>query len=114
STLALATGATSTSKSGIAAPEIVPLSAIGNVAAVQGTDGDTRLYFQESDNSIQETAVSSPFNGGGHFSATIGLVPGNEALGGTPIAAVHLNGAILQEVNINITLSLLITRRSSR
>ncbi|KAJ7213620.1 hypothetical protein GGX14DRAFT_393104 [Mycena pura] len=82
--LALATDAASTSKNGIAAPNIVPLSPVGNVAAVQGTNGDTRLYSQNPDNTIQETAVSSTFNGGGHFypCARSGFVvqPGNKVL----------------------------------
>ncbi|KAJ7772293.1 hypothetical protein B0H16DRAFT_1254718, partial [Mycena metata] len=85
--LALAADAASASKNGIATPDIFPLSPVGNVAAVQDMNGDTRLYSQNPDNTIQETGVTSPFNGGGQsFGPTI-LVSGGEVLGGTPIAA---------------------------
>ncbi len=35
-------------------PDVLPLAPVGNIAAVQGntvSDGDTRLYYQKSDNS---------------------------------------------------------------
>ncbi|KAJ7892413.1 hypothetical protein B0H13DRAFT_1625594, partial [Mycena leptocephala] len=71
----------------------------GNVAAVQATNGDTRLYSQNSNNTIQEIGVSSPFNGGGHSFGPDSLVPGAEALGGTPIAAAIVNGTGFQEIH---------------
>ncbi|KAJ7811337.1 hypothetical protein B0H14DRAFT_3479789 [Mycena olivaceomarginata] len=101
SALALATAAAFTSINGIAVPEIVPVSAVGNVAAVQGTAvGDTRLFFQNPDNSIEEFAINSPFNGGGHFGGSGVLAPANEVLADTPIAAVTINGTDLQEFHV--------------
>ncbi|KAJ7107495.1 hypothetical protein C8R44DRAFT_885490 [Mycena epipterygia] len=101
SALALATAAAFTSKNGIAAPEVVPVSTVGNVAAVQGTVlGDTRLFFQNPDNSIQQLDLNSPFNGGGHFQNSAVLVPANEVLANTPIAAVTINGTDLQEIHL--------------
>ncbi|KAJ6586320.1 hypothetical protein DFH09DRAFT_1143120 [Mycena vulgaris] len=78
-----------------------PLTLVGNVAAVQATDlgGDTRLYYQNQDNSIQETSISGPFTSG-TFEGTQVLIPANEVLPGTPIAAVTLNGNAFQEIHV--------------
>jgi hypothetical protein len=73
---------------------------VGNVAAVQATDvgGDTRLYYQNPDNSIQQATISGPF-AIGTFEGIGLLVPASEALLGTHIAATTLNGNAPQQVN---------------
>ncbi|KAJ6490097.1 hypothetical protein C8R45DRAFT_1213407 [Mycena sanguinolenta] len=73
-----------------AAPQAVPVSAIGNVASVQGANADTRLFFQNGDQSISQS----------YFGSSILLVPGNEVLSGTPIAAATVNGTALEEIHV--------------
>ena len=95
----LAERADSLSKKTIAAPETaVPVSAVGNVAAVQGILGDTRLFFQNADSSIEQFSISGPFTSG-HFQSSGLLVPSQEVLLGTPISAVTVNTTDLDEVN---------------
>jgi hypothetical protein len=81
------------------------VSFVGNVAAVQATDlgGNTRIFYQNADNSIQLSATTGPFSVG-TFRGTTVLVPANEALCGTPIAATMLKGNAFQEVNTNSSL----------
>ncbi|KAJ7107492.1 hypothetical protein C8R44DRAFT_744680 [Mycena epipterygia] len=72
SAVASATAAASTSRNGIAAPEVVPVSAVGNVAAIQGTVlGDTHLFFQNPDNSVEEFAMNSPLTAGAISKAVV-------------------------------------------
>lgn len=73
-------------------PELRPLTFIGNVAAVTtDSSGSTRIYYQNADNSIQESIVSAPFVRGTFTGSTL-LVPANEVLYGTPIAATTISG----------------------
>ncbi|KAJ7131856.1 hypothetical protein C8R43DRAFT_1207096 [Mycena crocata] len=82
-------------------PEVFPVSALGNVAAVQSIpSGDTRLWFQNVDRSISQIAASGPFTSGGRFESVFTLVPGSEVLSGTPIAAATVNGTSLQEIHL--------------
>ncbi|KAF7342400.1 hypothetical protein MVEN_01829000 [Mycena venus] len=84
-------------------PETRPVTFVGNVAAVQATalGGDTRLYYQNPDNSIQETAISGPFAVGTSVFQASGLrIPANETLPGTPIAAVTFNGNSFQQIHV--------------
>ncbi|KAJ7862077.1 hypothetical protein B0H13DRAFT_1638869, partial [Mycena leptocephala] len=71
----------------------------GNVAAIQAppAGGDTRLYFQAANNSIQQMAISGPFTSG-HLYASRELVPANEVQANTLIAATTINGEDFQEV----------------
>ncbi|KAJ6550999.1 hypothetical protein DFH09DRAFT_1086306 [Mycena vulgaris] len=73
-------------------PEIRPLTFVGNVAAVT-TDltGSTRIYYQNADNSIQESIISGPFVRGTFDGSTL-LVPADEVLCGTPITATTISG----------------------
>ena len=77
---------------------------VGNVAAVEGNTaagvGDSRLYFQNPDNSISQLAISSSL-AKPHTTNSPGdvIVPSSEVLYGTPIAATTVNGTALQEVS---------------
>jgi hypothetical protein len=73
-------------------PEFRPLTFVGNVAAVAtNTAGSTRIYYQNPDNSIQESIISGPFVVG-TFDASTLLVPADEVLCGTPIVATTISG----------------------
>ncbi|KAJ6551002.1 hypothetical protein DFH09DRAFT_1086311 [Mycena vulgaris] len=76
--------------------EICPLTFVGNVAAVT-TDltGSTHVYYQNADNSIQESTISGPFVRGTFDGSTL-LVPADEALCGTPITATTISGTGFQ------------------
>ncbi|KAJ7072930.1 hypothetical protein C8F01DRAFT_1105742 [Mycena amicta] len=78
------------------APEIVPVPANGPIGAVQDPNTfDTRLYFQAPDGSITELAVDGPFSSPHTNNAPgFALVPANEVLPGTAIAAILINGDI--------------------
>ncbi|KAF8896007.1 hypothetical protein BD779DRAFT_1782262 [Infundibulicybe gibba] len=81
------------------AADVIPLSPLGGVGAVQGDNSDTRLYYQKSDGSINEYSVSNAFNAG-NSTANIGLVPAGQAQLGTPIVATTINGDFLQEIHV--------------
>ncbi|KAF7352254.1 hypothetical protein MVEN_01189100 [Mycena venus] len=72
----------------------------GAIAAVQvvPSNGQTRLYFQNSDNSIQETAVTAPFVVGNNGGSDL-LVPAQQVLQGTPIAATLVD-ASFSEIHV--------------
>ncbi|KAJ7936867.1 hypothetical protein B0H13DRAFT_2303187 [Mycena leptocephala] len=73
-------------------PEFRPLTFVGNVAAVAtNAAGNTRIYYQNPDNSIQESIISGPFVVG-TFDASTLLVPADEVLCGTPIVATTISG----------------------
>jgi hypothetical protein len=81
--------------------QAVPFHPAGNVAAVQGNtgvNGNTRLYFQNADNTIGQGIVQYPPLSSPHISSFSVIVPAAEAMVGTPIAAVMVNGTALQEV----------------
>ncbi|KAJ7892000.1 hypothetical protein B0H13DRAFT_1538956, partial [Mycena leptocephala] len=69
----------------------------GNVAVVQATDlgGDTRLFYQNADNSIQQTGIHGAFNIG-TFTGTGLIVPAQEVVAGTPIAAALISPAFTE------------------
>ena len=77
--------------------DFVPLTPVGNVAAVQSIvqDGDARLYYQQSNGAILQIAVTGPFTSGTSISEDIGyqIVPPGQAMLGTPIAACSIDGA---------------------
>lgn len=90
-------------------PDVLPLAPAGNIAAVQGntgSDGDTRLYYQNSDNSITELVINTAFirSHTTNYPGSI-LVPGDQVRTNTPIAAVTVNGTALQEVFHQSTLN---------
>ncbi|KAJ7059613.1 hypothetical protein C8F01DRAFT_989280, partial [Mycena amicta] len=70
-------------------------------AAVQATaaDDDTRIYFQNPDSSIEEFAISGPFNSGVRYGAGV-LVPAPQVRVVTPIAAVSVNSGTFQEIRV--------------
>ncbi|KAJ7499965.1 hypothetical protein FB451DRAFT_1016013 [Mycena latifolia] len=59
---------------------------VGNVAAVQSTTGDTRLYYQDASNAIRAAVVTGTFTVG-RLTSDVLVVPAAQALSGTPIAA---------------------------
>ncbi|KAJ7243540.1 hypothetical protein C8J57DRAFT_1726018 [Mycena rebaudengoi] len=70
--------------------EFRPLTFVGNVAAVAtNAAGSTRIYYQNPDNSIQESIINGPFVVG-TFAASTLLVPADEVLCGTPIVATTI------------------------
>ncbi|KAJ7722720.1 hypothetical protein B0H16DRAFT_1600015 [Mycena metata] len=72
-------------------PEFRPVTFVGDVAAVvTNTAGSTHIYYQNPDNSIQETITSAPFVVG-TFEASTAIVPADEVLCGTPIAATTIS-----------------------
>ncbi|KAJ6567592.1 hypothetical protein DFH09DRAFT_441726 [Mycena vulgaris] len=75
----------------IISPGFVPVTFVGNVAAMQATDlnGDTRLFYQNADGSIQELAINGPFTGGTLTGSGL-LVPVGQAMPGTPMAIANL------------------------
>jgi hypothetical protein len=66
---------------------------MGNVAAVQITTGDTRIFFQDSTGAIIIGGVSAPFLSGGRNGGNSVLVPAGEVLPHTPIVAITANTA---------------------
>ncbi|KAJ7769971.1 hypothetical protein B0H16DRAFT_1715607 [Mycena metata] len=82
-------------------PDLIPVNFVGNIGAVQaigGTPGDTRLYFQNADNSIQAVRVTGPFTTG-RFFAQSPRIPADEVQANTLIAVVTI-GDDFQEVHI--------------
>ena len=73
--------------------DIVPISVTASMASVQDSSGDTRIYFQASDNSITELAVSGPFSSV-HTNNAPGftLVPANQVISGSAVAAFETTG----------------------
>ncbi|KAF8896005.1 hypothetical protein BD779DRAFT_1667882 [Infundibulicybe gibba] len=69
----------------------VPLSPRGGVGAIQASNSDTRLYYQNGDGSINEISISNAFDSG-HITANNTIIPANQAQLGTPIAAITTNG----------------------
>jgi hypothetical protein len=80
-------------------PEVVPVTFVGNIAAIQApaTGADTRIYYQNSDNSIQVMAVSGPFTTGRWFFSEL-VVPAAEVQLNTLISAVTIDGRDFSEV----------------
>ncbi|KAJ7861170.1 hypothetical protein B0H13DRAFT_2355236 [Mycena leptocephala] len=75
----------------VSAPEIRLISTASSASAVQNHTGDTRVYYQNTnDKSIHEIAVLGTFSSG-TFEAEGSLIPANEVLFGTPIVAVSAN-----------------------
>ncbi|KAJ7687642.1 hypothetical protein B0H17DRAFT_1136192 [Mycena rosella] len=66
---------------------IVPITPFGAASAVQENTGDARLHWQNGDAIIYQININGPLTTG-IFVATTPIVPGNEALLGTPIATV--------------------------
>jgi hypothetical protein len=80
-------------------PEVVPVTFVGNIAAIQApaTGADTRIYYQNPDNSIQVMAVSGPFTTGRWFFSEL-VVPAAEVQLNTLISAVTIDGRDFSEV----------------
>ncbi|KAJ7736241.1 hypothetical protein DFH07DRAFT_698404, partial [Mycena maculata] len=72
----------------------------GNVAAVQITTGDTRIYFQDSTGAINDGRVTSPLLSGGTYTGNAPLIPASEVLPYTPIVAITANTATYTGIRI--------------
>ncbi|KAJ7816654.1 hypothetical protein B0H13DRAFT_2380255 [Mycena leptocephala] len=94
---ALFIGASAIQGASISAPEaIVPLPIAGSMAMVQNFitipgASDTRVFFQNSDNSISQVLTSGSLNVGKFESQNV-LVPAAQVAKGTPIAAFSNSG----------------------
>ncbi|KAJ7897725.1 hypothetical protein B0H14DRAFT_2676651 [Mycena olivaceomarginata] len=83
-------------------PNLVPIAPLGNVAAVQITTGDTRIYYQDSTGAIVQGVITGPFLSGGKATAPAGGVhiPASEVLLYTPIVAITANTATYTGVRV--------------
>ncbi|KAJ7256735.1 hypothetical protein C8J57DRAFT_1517369 [Mycena rebaudengoi] len=79
-------------------PDITPVSFVSNVAAIQASSGDTRIYYQNADNSIQAIAISGPFTTGALYISVV-IVPTNQVQPNTLIAAA-MRGDDFEEVHV--------------
>ncbi|KAF7351996.1 hypothetical protein MVEN_01161800 [Mycena venus] len=77
----------------VPSPNLVPIAPMGNVASVQITTGDTRIFYQDSTGAILIRGVTAPFLSGGTVRAIQSLVPASQVLPYTPIAAITTNTA---------------------
>ncbi|KAF7351997.1 hypothetical protein MVEN_01161900 [Mycena venus] len=84
----------------VPSPNLVPVAPLGNVAAVQITTGDTRVYFQDSTGGIVQGRVTEPFLSGGTYTGSAPLIPASEVLPYTPIAAITANTATYTGIRI--------------
>ncbi|KAJ7816793.1 hypothetical protein B0H13DRAFT_1523145, partial [Mycena leptocephala] len=73
----------------------------GNVAAVQITTDDIRIFFQDSTGAIREGGVTGLFTSG-HSLGTSVLVPANEVLPYTPIVAINAPNLASYKVRIRL------------
>ncbi|KAJ7198204.1 hypothetical protein C8J57DRAFT_1105276, partial [Mycena rebaudengoi] len=64
----------------------------GSIVVPESSSGDTRIYYQEADNSIGAVAVTGPFTTGRIEGSPLGhiVVPAEQVLPGTPIATAVL------------------------
>ncbi|KAJ6570451.1 hypothetical protein DFH09DRAFT_1153586 [Mycena vulgaris] len=84
------------------APEIRPISTASSASAVQNHTGDTRIFYQNTDDkSIHQIVLLGTFSSGS-FEADGSLIPANEVLLGTPIVAVSANpdGLNFQDIHV--------------
>ena len=90
----LATVAVTTAES-----DFVPLTPVGDIAAVQSVvqNEDTCLFYQQSDGAIYQRVVTGPFTDSTSTSPSVGpLVPADEAMFGTPIAACEIDSGSIE------------------
>ncbi|KAF7351995.1 hypothetical protein MVEN_01161700 [Mycena venus] len=95
-----ASGLPGNSTAVVPSPNLVPVAPLGNVASVQNTQGDTRLYFQDSTGAIVQGRVTKPFLSGGTYLGSAPLIPASEVLPNTPIAAITANTATYTAIRI--------------
>ncbi|KAJ7026372.1 hypothetical protein C8F04DRAFT_1238657 [Mycena alexandri] len=77
----------------VPSPKLVPLAPMGNVAAVQIPNGDTRVFFQDATGNIVIARVTQPLLSGGTYIPIESVVPAREVLPSTPIVAIAANTA---------------------
>ncbi|KAJ7649221.1 hypothetical protein B0H17DRAFT_1022493 [Mycena rosella] len=73
---------------------------MGDVAAVQITNGDSRVLFQDSTSNIVIARVTAPFLSGGTYIGIGPVVPAREVLPSTPIVAITANTATWTAIRI--------------
>ena len=79
--------------------DYLPLTAVGNVAAVQSivSNSDTRLYYQQANGAIMIVGVTGPFTSNNSSSGSPSqLVPPGQAMLGTPIAACSIDSGSIE------------------
>ncbi|KAJ7876904.1 hypothetical protein B0H14DRAFT_3859080 [Mycena olivaceomarginata] len=59
-------------------PDIVRIAPMGNVAAVQITTGDTRIFYQDSTGAIDIGGITAPLLSGGTAKANTPFIPASE------------------------------------
>ncbi|KAJ7437004.1 hypothetical protein FB451DRAFT_1406535 [Mycena latifolia] len=84
----------------VPSPNLVPIAPMGNVASVQVTTGDTRIFYQDSTGAINIGGVTAPFLSGGAAKANTPFIPAGEVLPYTPIAAITANTATYTGIRI--------------
>ncbi|KAJ6569109.1 hypothetical protein B0H19DRAFT_1065884 [Mycena capillaripes] len=75
-----------------------PISFVGSITAEQATSGDTRIYYQNPDNSINELSVSGPFVSGQLYRNEF-RIPAAQVLAGTPISSAQF-GTEFDELHV--------------
>ncbi|THU98019.1 hypothetical protein K435DRAFT_777691 [Dendrothele bispora CBS 962.96] len=76
-------------------PHVEPVDAVGDIAAVQVSNGGTRIYYEPRNGSgIAQICTSAPFSTGDTncHTGNFGGVAAGDVLPGTPVAAVTLDG----------------------
>ncbi|KAF8193556.1 hypothetical protein K438DRAFT_1761710 [Mycena galopus ATCC 62051] len=81
-------------------PDLVPIAPKGNVAAVQITTGDTRIYYRDSTGTILQGVVTAPFLSGGKAMQGTPFIPASQVLLNTPIVAITANTATYTVIRI--------------
>ncbi|KAF7347957.1 hypothetical protein MSAN_01747800 [Mycena sanguinolenta] len=74
-------------RAAVPTPDFSKIFPAGPIAVVQVPSGDTRLFFQSSNASIELISINGPFLTGTIYDREM-LVPAGEAVLGTPIAVV--------------------------
>ncbi|ESK92285.1 hypothetical protein Moror_4683 [Moniliophthora roreri MCA 2997] len=69
-------------------PNAYAVAPLSTVAGLQADNGDSRMFYQRTDNSIWMTCVSGHWESGGKTTCDVQIVARTEALGSTPLAVV--------------------------
>ncbi|EEB92395.1 hypothetical protein MPER_09101, partial [Moniliophthora perniciosa FA553] len=69
-------------------PNAYAVAPLSTVAGLQAENGDSRMFYQRTDNSIWMTCVSGHWDSGGKTTCDVQIVARTEALGSTPLVAV--------------------------
>ncbi|KAF7351998.1 hypothetical protein MVEN_01162000 [Mycena venus] len=84
----------------VPSPNLVPIAHMGNVASVQITTGDTRIFFQDSTGAITSGRITAPILGGGTYAPIRAFIPASEVLPNTPIVTITANTATYTGIRV--------------